>query len=88
MRVCPELVLINETKSRLLDTHVDDILDKLAEFHRIYPEYADRRPVGILASLYPEAGLVRRATRHGVLVTGMGDETMVVLNPEAAAQNA
>ena len=84
--VCPTLVLINETKSRLLDIHVDRILDKLGEFPRVFPEYADRRPVGILASLYPDASVVRRATRKGVLVMGMGDENMIVLNPEAAAE--
>ena len=82
--VCPALVLINETKSRLLEIHVDRILDKLSEFPRVFPEYADRRPVGILASLYPDASVVRRATRKGVLVMGMGDENMIVLNPEAA----
>lgn len=77
------MVLINETKSRLLDTHVDAILDKLAELPRVYPEYADRRAVGILASLYPDPGVVRLATRKGVLVMGMGDETMQILNPDA-----
>ena len=80
---CPSVVLINETKSRLLDTHVDSILDKLAEFPRVYPEYAGRRAVGILASLYPDQGVVRLATRKGVLVMGMGDETMQILNPDA-----
>jgi hypothetical protein len=80
---CPNVVLINETKSRLLETHVDSILDKLAELPRVYPEFADRRAVGILASLYPDPGVVRLATRKGVLVMGMGDETMQILNPDA-----
>ena len=81
--VCPELVLVNETKSRLTDGHVECILERLAEIPRVFPEYADRRTVGILASLYPDASVVRRATRRGVLVMGMGEETMQVLNPEA-----
>lgn len=81
--VCPEVVLVNETKSRLTDAHVEGILERLAEIPRVFPEYADRRAVGILASLYPDASVVRRATRRGVLVMGMGDETMHVLNPEA-----
>ena len=81
--VCPQVVLINETKSQLLETHIDAILAKLAELPRVYPEYADRRAVGILATLYPEPGVVRRATRKGVLVMAMGEETMQVLNPEA-----
>ena len=86
--VCPEVVLVNETKSRLLESHVDAILEKLADLPRLVPEYADRRAVGILASLYPEPSVIRRATRKGVLVMGMGDETMEVLNPEAAAPKA
>ncbi|HSO82588.1 hypothetical protein [Thiocapsa sp.] len=81
--VCPEVVLVNETKSRLTDAHVEGILERLAEIPLVFPEYADRRAVGILASLYPDASVVRRATRRGVLVMGMGDETMQVLNPEA-----
>ncbi len=81
--VCPDLVLINETKSKLQSTHVEHILETLEEFPRLYPEYADRRPIGTLATLYPDDSLVRLATRRGVLVMGMGDETMDVLNPQA-----
>ncbi len=82
MLVCPELVLINETKSRLQAAHIDELLAKLAEFPHFYPEYQDRRIVGVLASLYPDASVVNRATRKGVLVMGMGDEAMQVLNPD------
>ncbi len=81
--VCPDALLVNETKSRLTDTHVDGILDKLRDIPNVFPEYAGRRAVGILASLYPDDSVIRRATRKGVLVMGMGDETMHVLNPEA-----
>jgi len=85
MVVCEDVVLINETKSRLLESHIDSILVKLDEFVEVYPEYAGKRPVGILASLYPDDSVVRRATRKGVLVMGMGDETMQVLNRDAVA---
>ena len=81
--VCPDLVLINETKSKLQSTHVEHILATIEEFPRIYPEYADRRAIGTLATLYPDDAIVRLATRRGVLVMGMGDETMDVLNPQA-----
>jgi hypothetical protein len=46
-------------------------------------KYADRRAVRVLASLYPDEGVVRRATCKGVLVRGMGDEVMQVLNSQA-----
>jgi uncharacterized coiled-coil protein SlyX len=84
MLVCPDLVLINETKSRLQAAHIDELLDKLAELPRFYPDYQDRRIVGVLASLYPDASVINRATRKGVLVMGMGDEAMQLLNPDAA----
>jgi len=83
MLVCPGWVLINETKSRLQEQHIEALLEKLADLSRFCPEYADRRALGVLASLYPDPGLVNRATRRGVLVMGMGDEAMQVLNPEA-----
>lgn len=66
-----------------MDTHVDTIIEKLAEFLRVYPEYADRQMVGILATLYPDDSMVHRATRKGVLVMRVGDETMQALNPDA-----
>jgi hypothetical protein len=81
--VCADSVLINETKSRLQSAHVDTLLEKLAELHRFCPEYTGKRPVGVLASLYPDESVVQRATDSGILVIGMGDEAMQVLNPEA-----
>ena len=83
--VCPDRVLINETKSKLQKAHVDQILAMIADFPHFYPEYADRRPIGTLATLYPDKSIVRLATRRGVLVMGMGDETMDVLNPQVLA---
>ena len=70
-------------KPCLETTSIDELLDKLAELPRFYPEYQDRRIVGVLASLYPDAGAINRATRNGVLVMGMGDEAMQLLNPDA-----
>ena len=81
--VCPKFVLINQTKSRLISASVDDLLRVLAEFPQVFPEYADRRFVGVLASLYPDPSIITYATSNGVLVMGMGDETMEVLNPSA-----
>ncbi|HSO82438.1 hypothetical protein [Thiocapsa sp.] len=81
--VCAEFVLIDQTKSRLSSASVDNLLPVLAEFPKVFPEYADRRLIGVLASLYPDPSIVTYATPKGVLVMGMGDETMDVLNPSA-----
>jgi hypothetical protein len=81
--VCADAILINETKSRLHESHIDVLIAKLSDLPRFFPEYRARRPVGVLASLYPDDSVVRRATAKGVLVMGMGDEAMQVLNPDA-----
>lgn len=83
--VCAEIVLINETKSTLTVRDIDEVLAKLEDFPRFFPEFADRKGVAIAAALYVDESLVRYATSKGVLVMAMGDETMQVLNPEAAA---
>jgi hypothetical protein len=83
--ICPELVLINETKSRLMPGDVDDLDAKLSAFWDFFPEYGTRRCVGILASLSVDDSVVRYATRRKILAMGMGDATMEVLNPEAAS---
>ena len=81
--VCPGFTLINQTKSRLISANVDELLRVLSEFPDVFPEFEDRRLIGVLASLYPDQSIVTDATSKGVLVMGMGDETMDVLNPSA-----
>jgi FtsZ-binding cell division protein ZapB len=81
--VCPDCVLVNETKSRLHSKHVERLLAKLAELPSVFPEYAEKRIIGVLASLYPDPSIINRATSAGILVMGMGDEAMQVLNPQA-----
>jgi hypothetical protein len=81
--VCEDAVLINETKSKLQAAHVDAFIAKLAELPLVFPEYAGRRLVGVLASLAVDKGVVAVATRHGVAIMAMGEDTMQVLNPEA-----
>jgi hypothetical protein len=83
--LCPGLVLVNETKSSLSPEDVGRFVKDLARFQGFYPEYADRRVVGVLASLYIDESLVRAATKRGLLVMGMAAGTMRVLNPEVAA---
>ena len=85
LTICENVALINETKSTLSRRDVDEIGVRLEQFPQFFPEFSDRRGVGIIAGLYADESLVRYATANGVLVMAMGDETMQVLNPEAAA---
>jgi hypothetical protein len=41
--VCPGVVLINQTKSRLISASVDGLLSVMGEFPEVFPEYADHR---------------------------------------------
>ncbi len=81
---CGDHVLVNETKSTLKSAHVDQMVGVLEEFREVFPEYRDKKLIGILASLYVDEGVVRRASSKGILVMGMGEETLEVLNKEAA----
>jgi hypothetical protein len=81
--VCDDAILVNETKSKLLAAHVDAFLAKLEELSLVFPEYAGRRVVGVLASLAVDAGVVAYATRRGVAVLAMGEDTMEIVNLEA-----
>ena len=81
--VCPDVVWINETKSSLRARDVDELVDKLREFRDFFPEYKDRKLVGVLASLSADESLIRNASASGILVMAMGPDTMDVLNPES-----
>ncbi len=84
--VCEGVVLVNETKSTLTSRDVDDLIAKVQSLADFLPELAQRRAVGVLASLCVDEVIVPYATRKGVLVMGMKDDTMTILNPEAAAR--
>ncbi len=85
---CHGVLLVNETKSKLTEPQIDVFQQKLAEVEAFIPEAHGRRVVGVLASLYPSQEVIAYATKRGLLVMGMGDETMDVLNPEALTKEA
>jgi chromosome segregation ATPase len=80
---CEGYVLVNETKSSLRSRDVDEMVAILEEFREFFPEYAGRRLVGIIASLYVDESIIRLAASKGILVMAMGEETMQVFNREA-----
>jgi hypothetical protein len=84
MVACGDHVLVNETKSTLKSAHVNQMVGVLEEFRGVFPEYRDKKLIGILASLYVDEGVVHRASAKGILVMGMGEDTMDALKKEAA----
>ncbi len=80
MAVCGEYVLINETKSRLSTKDVDDFVHHLPEAREFFPEYAGRKFIGAIASLYVDESVARYAEKQGLIVLGFGEDVMEVLN--------
>ncbi len=77
---CGEYVLINETKSRLDPEDVTQFAEVLPEAREFFPEYADKKFIGAVASLYVDPSLVRFGESQGLIVLGFGEDVMEVLN--------
>lgn len=77
---CGEYLLINETKSRLAPEDVTDFADRLPSAREYFPEMAEQKIVGAIASLYVDESLVRFAERRGLIILGFGEDVMDVLN--------
>jgi len=80
MALCGDYVLINETRSRLTTQYVEDFVQRLPEARDFFPEYADKKFIGSVASLYVEESVVRYGEQQGVIVLGFGEDVMEVLN--------
>jgi len=78
--VCGEYVLINETKSRLTIQNVEDFTHRMPEAREFFPEYAGKKFVGAIASLYVDESVVRFGEKQGLIVLGFGEDVMEVLN--------
>jgi hypothetical protein len=78
--VCGEYLLINETKSRLRPEDVTAFAQSLPTVRSYFPEYADHKIIGAVASLYVDESIVRQGERLGLIVLGFGEEMMEMLN--------
>jgi len=78
--VCGEYMLINETKSHLQPEDLASFSQLLPETRTYFPEFADRKIIGAIASLYVDESLVRRGERLGLIVLGFGEDVMAILN--------
>lgn len=77
---CGDYTLINETKSSLSPEHITDFVDLMDRAREFFPEYADRKFIGAIASLYVDPSVVRFGERQGLIVLGFGEDLMDVLN--------
>jgi hypothetical protein len=77
---CDGYMLVNETKSQLAAEDVARFVRVLATIRDYFPEHADKRVVGAIASLYVDPAVVRRGEAMGLIVLGFGEDVMDVLN--------
>jgi hypothetical protein len=79
--VCGDYVLINETKNKLrsedIKTFAEEVLPSARDF---FPEYAQKKFIGAIASLYVDERQVRDGEKRGLIVLGFGEDVMEVLN--------
>jgi hypothetical protein len=78
--VCGDFALVNETKSRLAPEHILAFVERLGSVRTFFPELADKRILGAIASLYVDESLVRLGERQGLIVLGFGQDLMDILN--------
>ena len=85
--VCGDYLLVNETKSYLRPEDLPEFVNLLTEVRDYFPQYNEKQVIGSIGSLYVDSSLVRRGERLGLIVSGMGDHLMQVLNtPEFSPQ--
>ena len=77
---CDDYALINETKSKLTVEHVKEFVAFLRRVREFFPEFQGKHIIGAVASLYVEPTVTVFAERQGLLVIGLGEENLVVLN--------
>ena len=80
--VAGEYVFVDSTKSTLDGDGVKEFVKDIQEFRGFFPEYAENKIVGILASLFVEEGTLAYAGKMGFVVIAVGDNLMEVKNPK------
>jgi len=79
--VCGDYLLVNETKSSLSAEAMKAFAtERLPQVREYFPEFADKKIIGAIASLYVDESLVLRGERLGLIVLGFGEDVMDVLN--------
>jgi hypothetical protein len=73
-------VLVVEVKSRLSVRDVQDFMEDLHQFRRLFPEYNKKHLYGAVAGIDIEEKADKYAYRQGLFVLTQSGETMTVLN--------
>lgn len=78
--VCGDYFLVAESKSSLTAEKIREFVDSLPEVRHFFPEFADKKIIGVVASLYVPDNLIPFSERQGILIIGFGRENLELLN--------
>ena len=78
--VCGDYVLINETKSKLNAEDIKRFVTLMAEARDFFPEYEGHHFIGAIAALQMDESVARHAEKQGLIVLGLSDGLMEVMN--------
>ena len=73
-------VILNSTKTTLRNVYVDSFINEIKDFREFFPEYNDRKLIGILAALHIPEQQLDYAEKKGFLVIGVGEQIMEIKN--------
>jgi len=69
-----------EVKSTLGVDDVNEHIERLENFKRFFPDYADKRVMGAVAGIVIEENAGKYAYRRGLFVIGQSGDTVAILN--------
>ena len=82
-----DLLVVNDTdavvvevKSKLEPRDVDEHLERMEKFKRLFPRYSDARLMGAVAAVVLSSDAIRYAERRGLFVIGQKGEDVAILN--------
>lgn len=81
--ITADALFLNETKSTMRSSYIDEFAENYGEVTEYFPEFADRRVVPIMSSLQLPPEMVDALTERGIYAMAMADDTMDLLNFEA-----
>lgn len=80
--VCGGYLLICDAKSRLEVRDIERFTRLLAEARDFLPEYAHLKIIGAMGTLYIDKSLVVKGEREGLIMLGVGEQLMEILNKD------
>ncbi len=80
--ICDTYLLICEVKTQLRSQDISAFLDSLQEVRTFLPEYGDYQILGAMATFYIDESMVKWGERQGLMMLGVMNGLMEVLNSE------